>query len=103
MFGEILRFELRQHFRSLLFWVIAMALGVLAFVATSSDMTATGGAIGNIHCNAPYVMINMLAIFSSLGLFVIPVFVGGAALRDFSAGTAELMFSTPVRHRAYLG
>ncbi|HWU78064.1 MAG TPA: M1 family aminopeptidase [Rhodanobacter sp.] len=103
MFGEILCFELRQQVRSPLFWVITVALGALAFVATSSDMTATGGAIGNIHRNAPCVMINMLAIFSSLGLFVVPVFVGSAALRDFSAGTAELMFSTPVRHRAYLG
>lgn len=103
MFGAIFRFELRQQLRSPLFWAIALGLAALAFGAASSDHIRIGGGIGNIHRNAPYVVITMLAMFSVLGLMLIPIFVAGAALRDFNNNTAELMFSTPVPRGAYLG
>ncbi len=103
MFGEILRFELRQQLRSPLFWLIAFALAALAFMAASSDTVTIGGGIGNIHRNAPFVVIQVLGFFSVLGLFLLTIFVAGAALRDFESGTAELMFSTPIRRSAYLG
>lgn len=103
MFGEIFRFELRQQLRSPLFWLIALALAALAFGAASSDSIQIGGGIGNVHRNAPYVVITMLGFFSVLGLFLITIFVAGAALRDFQSGTAELMFSTPMPRSAYLG
>ncbi|MEO8779583.1 MAG: M1 family aminopeptidase [Rhodanobacter sp.] len=103
MFGGILRFELRQQLKTPLFWLIAIALAALAFAAASSDSIQIGGGIGNIHRNAPYVVISMLGFFSVLGLFLITIFVAGAALRDFQSGTAELVFSTPMSRRAYLG
>ncbi len=103
MFGEIFRFELRQQLRSPLFWLIATGFAALAFAAACSDSITIGGGIGNIHRNAPYVVVQMLGIFSVLGLFLITVFVAGAALRDFGANTAELMFATPVSRGAYLG
>jgi ABC-type transport system involved in multi-copper enzyme maturation permease subunit len=103
MFGEIFRFELRQQLRSPLFWLIAIALGAVAFGAASSDTIQIGGGVGNIHRNAPYVVISMLGAFSLLGLFLIPIFVAGAALRDFNAGTADMMFATPMSRGAYLG
>lgn len=103
MFGEIFRFELRQQLKSPLFWLIALALAALAFAATSSDSVTIGSGIGNVHRNAPVVVISMLGIFSVLGLFLITIFVAGAALRDFGVNTAELMFATPVSRGAYLG
>ena len=103
MFREVFWFELRQQLRSPLFWLIAIALAALAFAAASSDTVTIGGGIGNIHRNAPYVVITMLGTFSVIGLFLITIFVAGAALRDFHCGTAEMMFSTPVPRSAYLG
>jgi ABC-type transport system involved in multi-copper enzyme maturation permease subunit len=103
MFLEIFRFELRQVLRSPLFWMIAFAFGALAFGAATSDHIRIGGGIGNTHRNAPYVVVQMLTFFTILGMFLITVFVAGAALRDFDAGTAELFFATPVSRGAYLG
>jgi ABC-type transport system involved in multi-copper enzyme maturation permease subunit len=45
----------------------------------------------------------MLSFFTVGGMFLIAVFVAGAALRDFDAGMAEMIFATPVSRRAYLG
>lgn len=103
MFRQIFRFELRQQLKSPLFWLIAVALAAIAFGATTSDSIQVGGGIGNIHRNAPYVVITQLAMFSIIGMFLIPIFVAGAALRDFASNTAELMFTTPVPRSAYLG
>jgi ABC-2 type transport system permease protein len=103
MFGEIFGFELRQQLKSPLFWMIALAFGALAFAAAGSDHVQIGGGIGNTHRNAPYVVVEMLTLFTLLGMFLITVFVAGAALRDFDAGTAELFFATPMSRSAYLG
>ena len=103
MFREIFRLELRQQLRSPLFWLIVLALAGVAFGAACSDSIQIGGGVGNIHRNAPYVVITMLAAFSIIGMFLIPIFVAGAALRDFTSNTAELMFATPVSRAGYLG
>ncbi len=103
MFFEILRFELRQQLRSPLFWLIAVAFGALAFAAAGSDSITIGGGIGNVHRNAPTVVVSLLTGFTLIGMFLITVFVAGAALRDFDAGTADLFFATPMSRKAYLG
>jgi ABC-type transport system involved in multi-copper enzyme maturation permease subunit len=103
MFGEIFRFERRQQLRSPLLWLVALALAAIAFAAACSDTISIGGGVGNIHRNAPVVVVATLGFFSILGLFLIPVFVVGAVLRDFSANTADMMFATPMSRRAYLG
>jgi ABC-type transport system involved in multi-copper enzyme maturation permease subunit len=101
-FREIFGFELRQQLNSPLFWMIALAFAALALGAASSDDIQIGGAIGNTHRNAPYVIVQWLSLFTVLGMFLITVFVAGAALRDFDAGTAELFFATPMSRSAYL-
>lgn len=104
MFREIFRFELRQQLRSPLFWMIAFAFCALAAAVISSDHVRIGGGIGNTLRNAPYVVVNQLALIGTiLSLFLGPIFVAGAALRDFEAGTSELFFATPISRRAYLG
>jgi ABC-type transport system involved in multi-copper enzyme maturation permease subunit len=104
MFREIFRFELRQQLKSPLFWMIALAFCALAAAVISSDHVRIGGGIGNTLRNAPYVVVDQLALIGAiLSLFLGPIFVAGAALRDFEAGTSELFFATPISKRAYLG
>ncbi len=103
MFRAICGLELRQQLKSPLFWLVLVALAAVAFGAATSDSIQIGGGIGNIHRNAPYVIVTMLAMFSVIGLFLVTIFVVGAALRDFTSNTDELVFSTPMSRSAYLG
>jgi hypothetical protein len=100
--GEIFRFEVRYHLRQPLFWIVAVVFGLLTFGATTSDAVTIGGGIGNVHRNAPVVILTMLGVMSVLGIFVVTAFVASAVHRDFEHGTAELFFSKPIRRRDYL-
>lgn len=102
MFREILRFELRQQLASPFYWLVVLAFAAIALTAAGSDSITIGGGIGNVLRNAPSVVITMLTMFTLLGLFLTTVFIGAAALRDFEAGTAELLFATPMPRRAWL-
>ncbi|GAB2536433.1 ABC transporter permease/M1 family aminopeptidase [Rhodanobacter koreensis] len=103
MFFEILRFELRQQLKAPLFWVIAAVFGALAFTLVSTDAVIIGGSSGNVLRNAPLVIVKLLSVLTILSMFLVTVFVAGAALRDFDQRTAELFFTTPMSRGAYLG
>lgn len=102
MIREFFRFELREQLRSPLLWLIASLFGLMALGAASSDAVVLGNAVGNVHRNAPLVSIQFMALASVLGLFVICIFIAGALLRDFEVGTADLLFSNPIKKRDYL-
>ncbi|MNU94212.1 ABC-2 family transporter protein [compost metagenome] len=97
-----LRFELREQLRSPLLWLLAVLFALLAFGAASSDAIQIGGSIGNVHRNAPSVVATLMTSFTLLGLLVVTLFVSNALLRDFELGTAELVFSSPIKRRDYL-
>lgn len=97
-----LRFELRAQLRSPLLWLLAALFALIAFGAASSDAVQIGGGIGNVHRNAPSVIATFMTSFTLLGLLVVTLFVSNALLRDFELGTAELVFSSPIRRRDYL-
>ena len=103
MFFEILRFELRQQLKAPLFWIVAAVFGTLAFALASTDAVIVGGASGNVLRNAPLVIARLLGVLTVLSIFLVTVFVAGAALRDFDNRTAELFFTTPMSRGAYLG
>ena len=103
MFFEILRFEWRQQLKAPLFWVVALVFGALAFTLVSTDAVVIGGASGNVLRNAPTVIVRLLSALTVLSMFLVTLFVAGAALRDFDLRTAELFFSTPISRGAYLG
>ena len=103
MFFEILRFELRQQLKAPLFWIVAAVFGALAFALASTDAVIVGGASGNVLRNAPLVIARLLGVLTVLSIFLVTVFVAGAALRDFDNRTAELFFTSPVSRGAYLG
>ena len=102
MLREFLRFELRYQLRSPVVWLIALLFGSLAFGGIVSDEFQIGGAIGNIHRNAPSVILNYMAIFSVLGLLAAILLIAQPLLRDADLRTDELFFSTPVRKGSYL-
>lgn len=99
---EFFRFELREQLRSPVVWLLALLFAALAFGAAGSESIQIGGSIGNIHRNAPTVVATWLALFSFLGMLIVTMVVSTALLRDFDQGSAELVFSAPVRKRDYL-
>ncbi len=102
MLAEFFRFDLRHQLRSPLLWVAAFVFALFAFAATSTDFVQVNGGVGNVHRNAPAVVLNLFLSFSVLGLFIVTVFIAQPLLRDFEMGTDELFFSTPMRTRDYL-
>lgn len=102
MIREFFSFELREQLRSPLLWLLSALFGLLAFGAVASDDIQIGGAIGNVYRNAPVVIVQYMGLFTLLGMLIIGVFVSNALLRDFELGTADLIFSNPVRKRDFL-
>ena len=103
MWREVLGFELRQQLRAPLFWIVAAVFALLAFMFVTTDAVSIGGGMGNVHRNAPIVIVRLLAVFSLIGMFLVTMFVAGAILRDFEQRSAEMVFATPVGKGAYLG
>jgi ABC-2 type transport system permease protein len=102
MIREFFRFELRQQLRSPLLWLLAGLFGLMGFGAASTDAIQVGGAIGNVYRNAPIVVIQFLSMFTLLGLLICGIFVSSALLRDFDAGTSDLLFANPIKKRDFL-
>jgi len=102
MFREIFRFELRYHLSSPLFWLSSLVFFLLSFGAVTTDAVVIGGAIGNVHRNSPFVIMQIMLVMSILGIFVTTAFVAGAVLRDYDHRTHEIFFSTPMKKRDYL-
>ncbi len=102
MWQEFFRFDLRYQLRQPLLWLTAIALSVMAFMSASNDSFRIGGAIGNVHMNAPVVIANQLSILSIIAMFLVTVFIAGAVLRDKEVGIADMLFATPMRKLAYL-
>jgi len=102
MFGEIYRFELRYQLRQPLFWIASLVFFLVSFLATTTDAVVIGGSIGHVHRNAPYVIMQLIAVMSILGVFVVTAFVAGTVIRDQEHRTRELFFSTPMKKRDYL-
>jgi ABC-2 type transport system permease protein len=101
-FRAIFFFELRYQLRQPLVYATTLILSLMAFGAVASDSVTLGGAIGNVHRNAPFVIMQLMTVLSVVGMFVITAFVASAANRDFEHGTAPLFFSKPVHKLDYL-
>lgn len=99
---EFFRFELRQQLRSPLLWLMALLFAVMGFAAVASDAVQLGGGIGNVHRNAPVVIVQFMGVFTLLGMLFVAMSINGALLRDFEQGTAELIFASPIRRRDYV-
>lgn len=96
---EFFRFELRQQLRSPLLWMMGALFAALAFGAAATDVIQLGGGIGNVHRNAPMIVVQFMGIFTLIGMLFIAMSINGALLRDFEQGTAELIFASPIKRR----
>ena len=102
MLLEFFKFDLRYQLRQPLLWVTALVLGLMAFGATTSDAIVVGGAIGNVHRNAPTVVAQLLGAFTILSMFTVTLFIAGTVLRDTEVGISDMLFATPMRKYQYL-
>lgn len=96
MFRHFLEFELRYFLKGWMVWIFLIVIGAMVFGAASSDSVRLGGAIGNTHRNAPYVIQNFYAIASVLTLLMTTAFANNASIRDFQHNTHQMIFSLPV-------
>lgn len=103
MWREFFKFDLAFQLRQPLLWVCALVMALLAFGASTSDAIQVGGAIGNVHRNAPIVVARLLGSFSVVSMLIITIFIAGAVLRDSEVGISDMLFATPMRKLDYLG
>src|SRR5262245_35315240 len=102
MLLRILSFEFRYQLRQPLFWICFVLYFLLIFGAITTDAITLGGSIGSVNRNAPYVILQMLAVMTALGTFLTTAFVSNSVHRDFESRTDSLFFSLPLKKRDYL-
>ncbi|HEY3175870.1 MAG TPA: M1 family aminopeptidase [Candidatus Polarisedimenticolia bacterium] len=102
MLLRILAFELRYQLRQPLFWISLFLFFLLTFGAISTDVIVVGGAIGSVNRNAPFVILQMLAVMTGIGTFLTTAFVANSIHRDFESRTDAVFFSLPLKKRDYL-
>ena len=101
MFKEFFLKELLPGLKRPLVWIFFGLFGLLAGAAVASDSVMIGGAIGNIHKNAPDVITTFVLVLSIFGLLIATAFFNNAALRDVHNGFSEIMFSLPIKKSGY--
>jgi ABC-2 type transport system permease protein len=102
MLGRIFAFEFRYQVRQPLIWITSILFFLLIFFAITSEAVIIGGSIGAVHRNAPFVIMQMLAIMTVIGTFLTTAFVASSVHRDFELQTDQIFFTMPVRKSSYL-
>ncbi|HET7500424.1 MAG TPA: M1 family aminopeptidase [Kofleriaceae bacterium] len=101
MLRHIAAFEWRYQVRSPVFWVGCLMFFLLTFGSVTIDQVQIGSR-GNVFVNAPYAMLETLAIMSLFSIFVIVAMVSNVVIRDDETGFAPILRSTSVSKLAYL-
>ena len=102
MFGHIAAFEWRYQVKSPVFWVGSLIFLLLAFFSVASENVQLGG-LGNAHRNAPYVIMQTLALLNVFSIFITVSMVANAVVRDDDTNFAPIIRSTAVSKASYLG
>jgi ABC-2 type transport system permease protein len=103
MTAAIAWFEVKFHLRNPLFYILFLLYFLLIFMAVTTDVVRIGGAIGNVHRNSPFVIMQFLLVMSVFGTLTMTAFVANSIHRDFELNTDALFFSSPVQRWQYLG
>lgn len=97
MLSALLKFELKYHFVQITF-IIA---GVL-FFALGCFSAMQGGFGGNgVQRNAPYVVTNIVALFSLLTIFAATLFSANVVLRDSIYKLDSVLYTTSIAKKTY--
>ena len=102
MFRQIAAFEWRYQVKSPVFWVGCLIFFLLAFGATASDNVQIG-SLGNVHKNAPYAIVQTLALLGVFSVFVTVGMVANVVVRDDDTNFAPIIRTTSVDKASYLG
>jgi aminopeptidase N len=102
MFRHIAAFEWRYQLKSPVFWVGCLIFFLMAFGATASDNVQIG-SLGNVHKNAPYAIMQILALMGVFSVFVTVAMVANVVVRDDETNFAPIIRSTSVSKASYLG
>jgi ABC-2 type transport system permease protein len=102
MFRHIAAFEWRYQVKSPTFWVGCLIFFLLAFGAAASDNVQIG-SLGNVHKNAPYAIVQTLALLGVFSVFVTVAMVANVVVRDDETNFAPIIRSTSVGKAGYLG
>lgn len=98
MIADLLRFEMRYHFKQIIFQATALLFfGLGVFMPHGSF----GGS--DILKNGPYVINFIICLLSIFMIFVSALFCANVVLRDRSYHTDALIFSTGISKRLYFG
>ena len=101
MFREFFIREIKGGLKAPMIWIFFFIMALLAFGATSSSNVQIGGSIGNVHKNAPFVIIQFVSVLSLFGILIAAAFYNKAALKDFNANFNEILFSSPIKKAGY--
>ena len=92
MFWEFLLFEIRYQLRQPVFYIGTALFFLLTFGAVTTDAISIGGGIGSLNRNAPYVIMQILAVMSILGVFTSTAIVANSTYRDIEHNTQSVFF-----------
>jgi len=101
MLRAIAAFELRYQLKSPVFWVGCLIFFLLTFGSITVDQIQIGSR-GNVHVNAPFAILQVMAIMKVFATFVIVALVANVVLRDDETGFAPIIRTTRVGKRDYL-
>jgi ABC-2 type transport system permease protein len=101
MFAHIAGFELRYQMRSPVFWVAFGIFFLLTFGATTIPQIHIGSS-GATHVNAPYAILQELAVMNVFAIFALTAFVANVVVRDDETGYGPIIRSTRIRKFDYL-
>lgn len=101
MFKTFFLSEIKFAVKQPMVWIFMGMMALLVYGATVSDNVQIGGAIGNIHKNAPHVLTVFTTIMSIFGLLFAVAFFNNAALRDYNNNFNEILFSSPLDKSGY--
>ncbi|MEX2234766.1 MAG: M1 family aminopeptidase [Cyclobacteriaceae bacterium] len=102
MFREIFQFELKYRSKRAATFVYFGIIFLISFLAVTTDGVKTGGAMGQIKQNAPYVLTMLSVVYSVFLCLVSSAIMGVAVLRDFEHNMEAILFSTPINKLSYL-
>jgi ABC-2 type transport system permease protein len=101
MLRHVAAFEARYQIKSPVFWVGCLIFFLLTFGSVTVDQIQIGSR-GNVNINAPFAILQTLAILSLFMIFVIVAMVAGVVIRDDETGFAPILRSTSIGKGSYL-
>ena len=102
MFWEILFFEIRYQLKQPIFYIGCALFFLMTFGAVTTDTISIGGGIGSLNRNAPYVIMQILAVMSVLGVFTATAIVANSTYKDIEHNMQSVFFSMPITKGSYL-